>query len=126
MAMPAQLNAAHLCSSVSSSSGPRLITAPGLRPTQNLMAAGVILLGQVEARTVTIRISCRVRERCGLCRTDRLLREHGPLMPMPDLLRLLAAGCPRLDSDQITDRCDVHSPDLSRVFVGASELPPGE
>jgi hypothetical protein len=52
--------------------------------------------------------------------------EHGPMMPMPDLLRLLAAGCPRLGSDQITDWCDVHSPDLSRVFVGASELPPGE
>jgi hypothetical protein len=35
------------------------------------------------------------------------LLEHGPHMPMPDLLRLLAAGCPWLASANITDRCDV-------------------
>jgi hypothetical protein len=37
--------------------------------------------------------------------------------PMPDLLRLLAAGCPKLNSHSITDRCDVHCPDLSGLFA---------
>jgi hypothetical protein len=81
------------------------------------MAAGVILLGDVAARTDSITIACRLCPRRGRQRTDRLLRKHGPAMPMPDLLRLLAAGCPRLGSDQITDRCDVHCPDLSGPFA---------
>jgi hypothetical protein len=45
------------------------------------------------------------------------------MMPMSDLLRLLATGCPRLGSDQITDRCDLHYPDLSRLFGGLAYNP---
>ena len=36
---------------------------------------------------------------------------------IPDLLRFLAAGCSKLDSAHITDRCDVHCPDLPRLFM---------
>jgi hypothetical protein len=64
-----------------------------------------------------IHIACRLCPRHGRRRTDRLLAEHGPDMPMPDLLRLLAAWCPRLDSANITDRCDVHCPDLLGLFA---------
>lgn len=46
----------------------------------------------------------------------------GRTMPMPDLLRLLAAGCPKLDSHSITDRCDVHCPDLVGLFLAAVAL----
>jgi hypothetical protein len=92
------------------------------------MAAGVILLGEVATRTPLISITCRRCDRRGRQRTDRLLYEHGPHMPMPDLLRLLATGCPKLDSHNITDRCDVHCPDLSGLFavpVGiATDRPP--
>jgi len=66
-----------------------------LRPRGTLMAAGVILLGEVATRTPLISITCRRCDRRGRTRTDRMLLEHGPHMPMPDLLRLLAAGCPR-------------------------------
>jgi hypothetical protein len=65
---------------------------------------GVILLGDVASRTESLAIVCRLCLRRGLLRTDRLLAEHGQNMPMPDLLRLLAAGCPKLDSHSITDR----------------------
>ncbi len=49
--------------------------------------------------------------------TARPLAEHGPHMPVPDLLRLLAAGCPKLHGHSITDRCDVHCPDLPGLFA---------
>ncbi|MEJ7747413.1 MAG: hypothetical protein WKF61_11860 [Luteimonas sp.] len=51
-------------------------------------------------------------------RTDRLMRDHGAAIGLPDLLlRILAAGCPKLESTNITDRCDVHCPGLSRLFL---------
>jgi hypothetical protein len=83
---------------------------------------GVILLGDVASRTESLAIVCRLCLRRGLLRTDRLLAEHGQNMPMPDLLRLLAAGCPKLDSHSITDRCDVHCPDLVGLFLAAVAL----
>ena len=48
-------------------------------------------------------------------RTDRLLREDGQLMPMSDLLRVLAGDCPELNSTNISDRCDVRCPTLAEL-----------
>jgi hypothetical protein len=92
------------------------VALPAGRPGV-IQAGGVIRLGEVAGRASVIHIACRLCPRHGRRRTDRLLAEHGLDMPMPDLLRLLAAGCPRLDSTNITDRCDVHCPDLSKLFL---------
>jgi hypothetical protein len=86
---------------------------PGPKPSPS---SGVILLAEVAARTTHIVITCRACGRSGRLRTDQLLREHGPNMPMPTLLRILAGACPRLDSPTITDRCDAHCPTLAQLF----------
>lgn len=82
--------------------------------------SGSILLGSVAARTDEITIACRACTRHGRLRMDRLLREHGPAMGMPALLRILSGDCPRLDSGNITERCDAHRPTLSALFIAAS------
>jgi hypothetical protein len=84
------------------------------------MPAGVILLGEVAARAATIEIVCRKCDRYGRLRTDRLLAEHGPAMGMPALLRFMAGNCARLDNASITDRCDAHCPDLTRLFLSTT------
>lgn len=77
--------------------------------------SSIITLAEVAARTTHIIIAC------GTCRgrtrlqVDQLLRIHGPHMPMPELLRILARDCPRLDSWGITDRCDVYCPTLGEL-----------
>src|ERR1700709_2475148 len=73
----------------------------------------IILLSEVVAKTKTITIACRGCDRSELRAGWPLLAQHGPHLPMSDLLLLLGAGCPRRDNNQITDRCDVHYPDLS-------------
>jgi hypothetical protein len=80
-----------------------------------MSTAGTILLGTVEALAPEIAIACRICSRYGKLRTERLLREHGPDMQMPHLLRLLAADCPRLGGPNQNQRCDVHCPTLSEL-----------
>jgi hypothetical protein len=84
------------------------------------MPPGVILLREVAARTATIEVACRKCERHGRLRTRRLLAEHGPAVGMPTLLRVLAGDCPRLASAVPIDGCDVHCPDLARLFLSTS------
>lgn len=81
------------------------------------VARGVILLGEVAALSEAITVTCRKCPRNGVLHTARLVHDHGPRIGMPDLLRLLAAGCPKLDNANITDRCDVHRRDLVRLFM---------
>ena len=70
-----------------------------------MIGSGSILLGDVAARTETIEIACRVCPRRGVLRTDKLLTDHGPAMPMPALLRLLAGDCAKMASVNLYDRC---------------------
>jgi hypothetical protein len=42
-------------------------------------------------------------------------REHGAYMPVPVLLRTIAADCSRLQAVQGHDVCRVHLPQLSRL-----------
>ena len=80
------------------------------------MSGGSILLGAVAARTAEIEIACRVCPRHGELHTERLMQEHGPPMPMPELLRLLAGDCPRLQGTDPNKQCDVRCPTLSDIF----------
>jgi hypothetical protein len=84
--------------------------------------SGSILLGDVAARSATIEITCRACPRRGVLRTDKLLDEHGSAMGMPDLLRLLAGDCPRLQSGSLSERCDVHCPRLIELFMPTTRL----
>jgi hypothetical protein len=48
---------------------------------------GAILLGEVAQHLATVHISCNFCPRRGKASVGRLMHEHGPDMPIPDLLR---------------------------------------
>jgi hypothetical protein len=84
--------------------------------------SGSILLGAVADRTETIDIACGACERHGTLRTERLLADHGPAMEMPTLLRSLAGDCPKLAATNFYEKCDVHCPTLSALFMPIARL----
>jgi hypothetical protein len=45
------------------------------------------------------------------------MQEHGPDMPVPDLLRLLSHDCARRLAARIAEPCGVHLPELPDIFV---------
>ena len=82
------------------------------------MARGVVTLGEVAAKVERVEIACRRCDRRGVLRTDRLVAEHGAGIPVPALLRLIAADCPRMRADKMHDVCGVHMPGLPRLMGG--------
>jgi hypothetical protein len=84
------------------------------------MPRNVSTLGEVAALTAMLNVACRKCGRRGRLHTARLLREHGPDKPVPDLIRAPVGECPRLKSTDIYDRCDAHCPDLSALFAGGT------
>ncbi len=79
--------------------------------------AGVVLLGQVAARLSVLDVACNRCDRRGRLRIDRLLTEHGPDLPMPDLRRIIAADCPRMIAGHAHDVCGAHFPSLVGLFT---------
>ena len=79
------------------------------------MPSGVVTLGQAAARLSLLTVACNRCERVGRLRTDRLLAEHGPGLPMPTLCGIVAADCPRMIAGQIHDVCGVHFPGLAGI-----------
>jgi hypothetical protein len=77
--------------------------------------SGVVYLREVAARLLVLDVSCSCCDRRGRLRTNRLLVEHGADMPIPQLLRIIAGDCPKLNAVQISDICGIHSPSLSRL-----------
>jgi hypothetical protein len=43
----------------------------------------------------------------------RLIAEHGPQLPVPELRHIVAADCPRMIPRQPHDVCGVHFPQLA-------------
>jgi hypothetical protein len=76
------------------------------------LAAGIVTLGQVAARLPVLEVACNRCDRRGRLHTFRLLAEHGPDLPMPDLRRIIAADCPRMLAGHVHDVCGVHFPGL--------------
>ena len=82
------------------------------------MGRGVVTLGEVATKAGRVEIACRRCDRRGVLRTDRLVAEHGAGVPIPAMLRLLAADCPRMRADKMHDVCGVHIPVLSVPMAG--------
>lgn len=76
---------------------------------------GAVLLGQVADQLPVLEIACHRCDRRGRLYTDRLMAVHGPDMPMPELLRLLSADCPRRSAGSWHDVCGAHFPGLERL-----------
>jgi hypothetical protein len=62
-------------------------------------------------------VACNRCDRRGRPRMDRLLAEHGPAMPMPELRLVIAANCPRMIAGQMHDVCGGHFPGSRLRFV---------
>jgi hypothetical protein len=80
-------------------------------------AYGAILLGEVAQHLATVHISCNFCSRQGKASIIRLMHEHGPDMPIPDLLRMLSHDCPRRLAARISEPCGAHLPELADIFV---------
>jgi hypothetical protein len=85
-----------------------------MNATQEHPSAGVVTLGQVAVRLPVLEVSCNRCDRRGRLHTDRLIAEHGPDMPIPELRRLIAADCPRMIAGRMHDVCGVRFPRLWR------------
>lgn len=86
-------------------------------------SGGSILLGEVAQHLASVDIRCNFCPRVGKASIARLLTEHGPDLPIPTLLRLLSADCPRRLAARIAEPCGVHLPELSDLFVTKSRQP---
>ena len=78
------------------------------------MPSGITTLCHMAAQfPETIIVSCNRCDRRGRLRTRRLLAEHGPDLPGPELRRILAADCPKMIAGKLHDVCGIHFPGLS-------------
>jgi hypothetical protein len=80
-------------------------------------APGVVRLGKVAARLPTLDVACNRCDRRGRMNTAAQVAEHGADMPVPVLLRTIAADCPRMQAAQLHDGCGVHLPQLSQLVL---------
>jgi hypothetical protein len=67
------------------------------------------------ARLPLFEIVCNRCDRRDRLRTACLVAVHGAAVPMPDLLRVLSADCPRrqaMERSFIADVCSIHCPEL--------------
>jgi thymidine kinase len=72
----------------------------------------VNFLSQVAERTDRLEVVCRKCNRRGVLSVARLLQEHGPAIPMPQLRIVMAADCERLKAAKVHDPCGCHFPEL--------------
>ena len=80
------------------------------------VVGSAISLGAVAAKLTQLDVACSRCPRAGRVSTARLLAEHGPALPIPELRRIVAADCPRWTATGVHDGCGVHFPGLSAVF----------
>jgi hypothetical protein len=64
------------------------------------------------------------RHEVGKASVGRLMHEHGPDMPIPELLRTLSHNCPRRLAARIAEPCGVHLPELADIFFPTPWLSP--
>jgi hypothetical protein len=96
-------------------SGPAKLPGPRWRADRRnrpITTSGVVLLGQVAAHLTVLDVACNRCDRRGKVKTARLVAEHGAAMAVPDLLRIIAADCPRMRAGRTHEPCGVHLPGL--------------
>jgi hypothetical protein len=76
------------------------------------LPVGFVTLGQVAARLSVLEVACNRCDRRGRLHVARLLAEHGPALPMPDLRCIIAVDCLRMIAGHVHDVCGVHFPGL--------------
>jgi hypothetical protein len=83
-----------------------------------LLSPGTITLADIAARTDTLSIACTKCDRAGRYPLATLIKRYAPELSIPDLLRILSAGCPMRESVSPDALCGAYCPDLLRLFPG--------
>lgn len=91
------------------------MTRSSARQSAVATGAGVVLPGHLAARLPVLDVACNRCERRGRLRSERLVVQHGAYIPVPVLLRTIAADCPCMQAALLHDVCGVHLPQLSRL-----------
>jgi hypothetical protein len=81
-----------------------------------VVPTGFLILGDIASRTATLAVACNRCDRRGRLSIDRLLAEHGQGLPIPELRRIVAADCPKMQAGQVHDVCGAHFPELYGLF----------
>jgi hypothetical protein len=68
----------------------------------------VLSLADLAARTDTLQIACTECDRVGRYPLDTLIQRYGSGVRIPDLLRVLSAGCPMRESVSPYALCGCH------------------
>jgi hypothetical protein len=77
------------------------------------MPSGVITIGQLPRFRSALNVACNRCERRGRLSVRRLIADHGPELPVPELRRIIAADCPRMIEGKMHDVCGIHFPELA-------------
>jgi hypothetical protein len=88
-----------------------------------LTASGSIILGDLAQRTAVLEVGCSRCGRAGRYPLAPLIERHGAAFPVPMLLLLLSADCPKRQSISVYDLCGVHCPELAALF---GVMPPSQ
>lgn len=79
------------------------------------MACGAITLRDVGQLFAMLEVRCGNCARSGRLNIDKLIEQHGPDMPLPDLRKHLAGDCPNRNARARKDRCAVFYPQLREL-----------
>jgi hypothetical protein len=74
---------------------------------------GAAILGDLIGKVELLRVACKKCDRAGQYRVLRLVAEHGEMVSLPDLLRIIAADCPENSTPLNNPRCGAYYPDLT-------------
>jgi hypothetical protein len=66
-----------------------------------------------------LEVACKRCDHRGRLCTDRLMAEHGRDIPIPMLLRIIAADCPRMQAKRIHEVGGGHLPRLAWVSAAS-------
>jgi hypothetical protein len=78
----------------------------------------VVTLGHLVGRLDKLEVRCSRCTRTGRIKLAKLIAEHGPDFPMPELAVRLAGNCPKARVTSPADRCFVVYPQLAEKPVG--------
>jgi hypothetical protein len=87
-----------------------------------LSSSGTITLADIAARTDTLAIACTKCDRAGRYPVATLIKRYVPELSIPDLLRILSAGCPMRESVSPDASCGAYCPELVSRHHGRQGL----
>ena len=80
------------------------------------MARAYLVFGDIEGRLEMLRVECTRCQRKGRYSVFRLIQQYGRKGNLMKWMEMLNSDCPKRDSLQLRDRCDLICPDLPKVL----------